>query len=181
MYITAFCMIFFLSFFFFLTQVIIARFSLQPCNFIFQSTWISTSSSLQWFLVFFWSSFLLSSIQALSGKSKQNHVNILLCLRFIVEEMCWHLYYKKRKVFRVERDVSCSSLFFNLINGLIHAWLLWVFAAAVCCWLRWVEAALRLHALASRCRGFSRCRAQAPGTWASVGAARGLSSCDSQL
>ena len=146
-----------------------------------QSAWIPTSSSLQWFLVFFWSSFLLSSIQALSGKSKQNHVNILLFLRlFIVEEMCWHLYYKKRKVFSVERDVSCSSS--SLISSRTDLYSLHrgFLAAAVCCWLRWAEAAIQLCALASRCCGFSRCRARAPGTWASVLAARGLSRCGSQ-
>ena len=39
---------------------------------------------------------------------------------------------------------------------------------------------LRCGAWASHCGGFSCCRVQAPGTWASVVAARGLSSCGSR-
>ena len=53
-------------------------------------------------------------------------------------------------------------------------------------WLRWVFVAvrglslvvtLRCGARASHCGGFSCCRAQALGVWASVVVARGLSSC----
>ena len=43
-------------------------------------------------------------------------------------------------------------------------------------WLRRAGATLRCGVRASRCGGFSCCRAQALGAWASVVAARGLSS-----
>ena len=42
------------------------------------------------------------------------------------------------------------------------------------------RATLRCGARASHCGGFSWCGAQALGTWASVGVARGLSSCGSR-
>ena len=43
-------------------------------------------------------------------------------------------------------------------------------------WL-WRAGTIRCGAWASHCGGFSCCRAQALGTWASVVVARGLSSC----
>ena len=46
--------------------------------------------------------------------------------------------------------------------------------------LQRVGATLRCGSWASRCSGFSCCRAQALGTWASVVVAHGLSSCGSR-
>ena len=43
--------------------------------------------------------------------------------------------------------------------------------------LQRVGATLRCRVQASHCSGFSRCRAETPGTWASVFAAQGLSMC----
>ena len=63
----------------------------------------------------------------------------------------------------------------------IYFWLRWVFIAV--CGLSLVVAsgaALHCGARASHCGGFSRCRARAPGAWASVVVACRLSSCGTQ-
>ena len=60
----------------------------------------------------------------------------------------------------------------------IYFWLLWVFIAVRGLSLVAVsEGLLCCGARASHCGGFSCCGARALGTWASVVAARGLSSC----
>ena len=71
-----------------------------------------------------------------------------------------------------------TCVFLKKKNHVIYFWLLWVFVAA--CWVSLMAvkgATLFCCAQASHCGGFSCCGAPVPGTWASVLAAQGLSSC----
>ena len=73
------------------------------------------------------------------------------------------------------------AFFFFLIYLLFYFWLRWVFVAARELSLLWrAGATLRCSARASHCGGFSCCRTRALGVWASVVAARRLSSCGAQ-
>ena len=70
------------------------------------------------------------------------------------------------------------SFMLNLFFFLIYFWLCWVFIAVHGLSVV-VASGVSLHcgAWASHCSGFSCCRAQDLGAWASVVVARGLSSC----
>ena len=75
-------------------------------------------------------------------------------------------------------ETLCLNLF---ILFFIYFWLCWVFVAARGLSLVAARGAtLRCGERASHCSGFSCCRARALGVWASVVAARGLSSCGSR-
>ena len=65
----------------------------------------------------------------------------------------------------------------SFIHSFIYLWLRWVFVAAHGLSLVAARATLRCGVWASHCGGFSCCGARAPGAWASVVVAHGLSSC----
>ena len=76
---------------------------------------------------------------------------------------------------------NISQLIFKKINLFIYFWLRWVFVAAHGLSLVAASrATLRCGVHASHCVGFSCCRAQALGVWASAVVARGLSSCGAE-
>ena len=74
-------------------------------------------------------------------------------------------------------------VFFFFLNKFIYLFFFLAALGLCCCTgflqLRWAGATLHCGVWASHCGGFSCCRAWALGAWASVVAARGLSSCGS--
>ena len=76
--------------------------------------------------------------------------------------------------------MKITEVFLFFLNYFIYFWLCWVLLRVGFLQLRRVGATLPCSARASYCGGFSCCGAQAVGAWASVVAARGLSSCGSR-
>ena len=81
----------------------------------------------------------------------------------------------------MENIIWINRVFFGLFLNFIYFWLHWVFAAVHGLSLVAVSGGYSsLRCAGSHCGDFSCCGAWAPGTWASVVVARGLSSCGSR-